>query len=145
MAEEMPYGSVTGVVAVTPRRRPLAAGGTMTSTTTCLFCRIAAGDEPADVLVRTDDVIAFADKFPRAPVHVLIAPVRHLDSIHELGTDDAGLLSACFSVARQVAEEAGVAQGYRVVTNVGEQGGQSVAHLHFHVVGGKQLGHVDGT
>jgi histidine triad (HIT) family protein len=110
----------------------------------CLFCRIVAGEEPAEFLIQRDDIVVFKDKFPRAPVHHLIVPVDHLDSAHDLDTGHRELVADCFAVARQVATETGIADGYRVVTNIGERGGQAIPHLHFHVLGGKQLGHVDG-
>lgn len=113
----------------------------------CLFCRIVADELPADVVARTDGVTAFRDIAPRAPVHVLVVPERHIGSAHALQDDgeDGKLLTRCFRLAREVAEVEDIADGYRVTTNVGERGGQAVAHLHFHVLGGKQLGHVDGS
>lgn len=110
----------------------------------CLFCRIAAGDEPADVVVDDDDLIVFHDKFPRAPVHLLVVPRTHLDSAHDLTPEHTELLARCFAAARTVAEQHDIADGYRVVTNIGRSGGQAIFHLHFHVLGGKQLGFVDG-
>jgi histidine triad (HIT) family protein len=109
----------------------------------CLFCRITAGDAPGEVVAEDDHVVAFRDKFPRAPVHVLVTTRRHIPSAHDLDHDDE-LLSASFAMARRVAEQEGIADGYRVVTNIGPGGGQVIPHLHFHVLGGKQLGHVDG-
>lgn len=111
----------------------------------CLFCAIIAGDEPAEFVVQEDEVVAFRDKFPRAPVHVLVAPRRHLESAHVVDTDDSDLLWRCFDLAQRVADDEGIADGYRIATNIGAEGGQAIAHLHFHVLGGKQLGHVDGT
>lgn len=111
----------------------------------CLFCGIVAGDEPADVVAEDDQLVAFRDKFPRAPVHVLVTPRRHIASAHELGEGDGELVAAAFGMARRVAEQEGIADGYRVVTNIGAQGGQVIHHLHYHVLGGKQLGHVDGS
>lgn len=107
----------------------------------CLFCRIAVGKEPSVRVAEGDEVIAIRDKFPRAPVHVLVLPVRHVPSIHEL--DDDGLLARLVGLARQVAVDEGVADGYRIATNVGQRGGQAFAHLHLHVIGGRQLGHID--
>lgn len=109
----------------------------------CLFCRIVAGDEPADVVGRDDGVIAFRDIFPRAPVHVLVVSERHIDSAHELTDDDTPLLNAAFRLARQIATEEGIENGYRIATNIGTGGGQAIAHLHLHVLGGRQLGHID--
>lgn len=117
----------------------------MTVDEACLFCRIVAGDEPAEFVTREDDVVVFHDKFPRAPVHLLVVPTEHLSSAHDLDGEHRDLLWECFRRAQQVAEEAGIADGYRIVTNVGARGGQVIHHLHFHVLGGKQLGHVDGA
>lgn len=110
----------------------------------CLFCRIVSGDEDAELVTAADDVVAFRDKFPRAPVHLLVVTRRHIGSAHELDPDDQ-LLAACFRTAQQVADSEGIADGYRIATNIGSRGGQAIPHLHFHVLGGKQLGHVDGA
>ncbi|MEX2505290.1 MAG: HIT domain-containing protein [Egicoccus sp.] len=109
----------------------------------CLFCSIVAGDIPGERVAESDAAIAIRDIAPRAPVHVLVVPREHVGSAHDLGEQDAGLLSDCFALAREVAESEGIVDGYRVTTNVGERGGQSVHHLHFHVLGGRQLGHID--
>jgi histidine triad (HIT) family protein len=111
----------------------------------CLFCRIVAGEIPSERVAEGEGVIAFRDITPLAPVHVLVVPERHVGSADEL-TDDAEdleLLARCFRLAREVARVEGTTEGYRITTNVGEKGGQSVHHLHFHVLGGRQLGHVD--
>lgn len=109
----------------------------------CIFCSIVAGDIPSDQVARADGIVAFRDLSPRAPVHVLVVPERHVASAHELSAGDDALLGACFALCREVAEVEGIAEGYRITTNVGERGGQSVPHLHFHVLGGRQLGHID--
>lgn len=109
----------------------------------CLFCKIIAGDVPSDEVLRDDGVVAFRDIAPRAPVHVLVTPERHIPSAHALTDDDAGLLAACFRLTRRVAEAEGIADGYRVTTNIGSRGGQAIAHLHLHVLGGRQLEHID--
>jgi histidine triad (HIT) family protein len=111
----------------------------------CLFCRIVAGEIPSERVAEGEGVIAFRDISPRAPVHVLVVPERHVGSADEL-TDDAedlALLARCYRLAREVAHGEGTADGYRITTNIGEKGGQSVHHLHFHVLGGRQLGHID--
>lgn len=110
----------------------------------CLFCRIVAGDEPAEFVDRDDDVVVFEDKFPRAPVHLLVVPTLHLDSAHALTGDHRDLVWSCIRQAQAAAAEAGIDEGYRIVTNIGRQGGQMIDHLHWHVLGGKQLGYVDG-
>jgi histidine triad (HIT) family protein len=111
----------------------------------CLFCRIAAGEIPSERVADTTGIVAIRDIAPRAPVHVLVIPERHVGSAHELTDDgaDRDLLARCYRLAQQVARLEGIEDGYRIATNVGERGGQSVHHLHFHVLGGRQLGHVD--
>jgi histidine triad (HIT) family protein len=111
--------------------------------TDCLFCQITSGAAPAEVVHQGEGIMAFRDKFPQAPVHVLVTPVRHVGSAHELTDDDADLLATCFRVARKVAAQEGIADGYRIATNVGTRGGQAISHLHFHVLGGRQLGRID--
>ena len=111
----------------------------------CLFCRIVAGEEPADFVYQDEDLVVFKDKFPRAPVHLLVVPRDHISSAHELNGKHRDLLWSCFRAAQQVASEAGIEDGYRIATNIGPKGGQAIPHLHFHVLGGKQLGHVDGA
>ncbi|MGI9649482.1 MAG: histidine triad nucleotide-binding protein [Acidimicrobiia bacterium] len=103
----------------------------------CLFCSIAAGTIPADVVLESDDVIAFNDINPAAPVHVLVIPKRHTDSAADLGPEDSGVLSALFEAAATVGR--GIEGGWRLVTNVGADAGQSVFHLHFHVLGGRTM------
>lgn len=104
----------------------------------CLFCSIAAGEIPADIVIETDEVVAFNDINPAAPTHVLVIPRRHIVSAEELESGDAGLLMALFDVAARVGR--GIEGGWRLVTNVGPDAGQSVFHLHFHVLGGRSLG-----
>lgn len=109
----------------------------------CLFCSIVTGDAPSTKVAETDGVLAIRDIYPRAPVHVLVIPHEHLDSAHTLTDQHGDLLSRCFALARQVAESEGIADGYRIATNIGTKGGQAITHLHFHVLGGRQLGHID--
>ena len=104
----------------------------------CLFCRIAAGEIPADIVHREDDVVVFRDINPRAPTHLLAISRRHLPSAAELTAGDGELLAALFGALRQVAAEAGV-DSYRIVTNVGADAGQSVFHLHFHLLAGRTM------
>jgi histidine triad (HIT) family protein len=107
----------------------------------CLFCRIVAGEIPAKIVKRTDDAVAFRDIDPRAPAHVLVIPTRHLPAVRDArGSDDDALLGRLLRVAAEVATEQGLdAGGYRIVTNTGKDAGQSVDHLHFHVLGGRKL------
>jgi histidine triad (HIT) family protein len=105
----------------------------------CLFCRIVAGEIPSDRVYEDDDVVAFRDIAPRAPTHVLVVPRRHVADAHGLTEEDGPLLSALFGAVRRVADDAGLARGYRVVTNVGPESGQTVFHLHVHVLGGRPM------
>jgi histidine triad (HIT) family protein len=104
----------------------------------CLFCKIAAGEIPSERVYEDDEIIVFRDINPRAPTHVLAIPRRHIASAANLTDADGGLLAAIFGSLRHVAEEAGL-HGYRIVTNVGAESGQSVFHLHFHLLGGRQM------
>lgn len=114
-------------------------------TDSCLFCGIVAGEEPAEVVGETDEIVAFRDQNPRAPVHVLVTPREHIASAHELGEEHKDLVMNCILIAQRIVEQEGIADGYRIATNIGSRGGQGIFHLHFHVLGGKQLGSVDGA
>lgn len=106
----------------------------------CLFCRIAAGEVSADKSYEDDLVLAFRDINPKAPTHLLLIPRRHVDSAADLAETDAEMLGRLFAVAAQLAREAGVAErGFRLVTNSGAAAGQSVGHLHFHLLGGRSM------
>ena len=107
----------------------------------CIFCRIVDGEIPADVVHETENVIAFRDVDPKAPVHVLVIPREHVPSLGEASDGHRTLLGEVMMVARDVARSEGIAEeGFRAVTNTGEDGGQSVDHLHVHVLGGRALG-----
>lgn len=106
----------------------------------CLFCKIASGQIPSDIVYQDEDVVAFKDINPQAPVHILLISRRHIPSIAELTPEDGPLLGIMFSVAAKLAHKLGVDEGgYRVVTNVGPDAGQSVLHLHFHLLGGRKF------
>jgi histidine triad (HIT) family protein len=105
----------------------------------CLFCKIASGEIPTEWVYDDDAVIVFRDINPRAPTHVLAIPRRHIADAHSLIDDDAPLLGALFSAMRTVADKEGLDRGYRIVTNVGPESGQSVFHLHFHLLGGRAM------
>lgn len=106
----------------------------------CLFCKIVAGDIPSEKVLETDDVLAFRDIRPQAPVHVLVIPKKHIPSAQEVEPSDALLLGHVQLAAKEVASQLGVdKEGYRIVTNIGFHGQQTVRHLHYHVVGGRQL------
>ncbi len=105
----------------------------------CMFCRIGEGNASARIVHRDDDVTAFHDRNPQAPTHVLIIPNRHIESVNELQENDTELVGKLFLVAQEVAEEEGLADGYRLVVNTGSRAGQSVFHLHMHLLGGRAL------
>lgn len=107
--------------------------------TDCIFCKIANGDIPTDMVYENDLVAAFKDTAPQAPVHILIVPKAHVKDLNALDAKDSALLTALIEACQQVAQDQGVAEGYRLVTNIGEDGGQSVPHLHFHLLGGRAL------
>lgn len=107
----------------------------------CLFCRIAAGTIPSERVAESEHVLAFRDIQPQAPTHVLLIPKVHAaDSAALLGPAHAALLAEMFALAAKVAADEGLSGGWRLVTNVGEDGGQSVAHLHLHLLGGRAMG-----
>jgi len=103
----------------------------------CLFCKIASGEIPSTAVYQDDRVYAFADINPKAPVHVLIAPRQHIGSLAEAGKDQRALLGHLLWTAAEIARKKGLKKGYRVVVNTGEDGGQTVDHLHLHLMGGR--------
>ena len=105
----------------------------------CLFCKIIAGVIPSKKVYEDENVYAFYDIAPQAPVHILVIPKTHIASADEVTADTASLVAAVFTAIPKIAAAAGLENGYRVITNVGEDGCQSVKHLHFHVLGGKKL------
>jgi histidine triad (HIT) family protein len=105
---------------------------------TCIFCKIANGDIPTDLLLSNDKVVAFRDIRPAAPTHILVVPKAHVASLWEL--DDHDLAGALLSAAAEIARSQGLSDGFRVVINTGHDGGQEVPHLHLHIVGGHRLG-----
>jgi histidine triad (HIT) family protein len=108
----------------------------------CLFCRIVARQSPADIEYEDDRVLAFKDIYPKAPVHVLIVPKRHIDGIQTMRPDDVEDIGRCLLAARKIAEGVGYGdRGYRVTVNCGSEGGQQVYHVHFHLVAGRRGAH----
>ena len=106
----------------------------------CLFCKIVAGDIPSAKVYEDDKVYAFRDIEPQAPVHILIIPKEHIASANELTEENVSIVGHIFAVAAKIAKEEGIAEGgYRIVNNCGEDGGQTVKHLHFHMLGGRSL------
>jgi histidine triad (HIT) family protein len=109
----------------------------------CIFCKIVAGEIPARKVFEDDQVVAFHDINPQAPVHVLVIPKKHLASVNDVRAEDTPMLGHLFAAVQQVAREMGIAEsGYRLVANTGKDSGQVVHHLHFHVMGGRPLGHL---
>lgn len=107
----------------------------------CLFCKIAAGQIPSKIVYQDEDVVAFEDINPQAPHHVLVIPRRHIGSIPDLTLEDGPLLARIFMTVAKLAHDMGIDEsGYRLVANVGPDAGQSVFHLHFHLLGGRRLG-----
>ncbi|MBQ8391422.1 MAG: histidine triad nucleotide-binding protein [Clostridia bacterium] len=106
----------------------------------CLFCKIINGDIPSTKVYEDELVYAFRDIEPQAPTHILIIPKEHIASANELTEENASVVGHVFAVAAKIAKEEGIAEGgYRIVNNCGEDGGQTVKHLHFHMLGGRSL------
>ena len=105
----------------------------------CIFCKIAAGEIPSTKVYEDDQILAFRDIAPMAPAHILVIPKAHIGSVAEITADNAALVAHIFTVIPQIAREEGLDSGYRVVSNCGPDAGQTVHHLHFHILGGKQL------
>ena len=105
----------------------------------CIFCRIARGDIPSQKVYEDDEILAFKDIRPLAPVHVLVIPKRHIASLAELEAADAGLLGRIMVAAPKIAAEQGAADGFRTIINTGRDGGQEVYHLHLHLIGGRAM------
>jgi len=105
----------------------------------CLFCKIIAGEIPSSKVYEDDSVYAFRDINPQAPVHVLVVPKAHIASADDVSHENSANVAAVFEAIPKVAALCGLKNGYRVITNVGEDGCQSVKHIHFHVLGGEKL------
>lgn len=105
----------------------------------CIFCSIIKGDIPSKKVYEDDLCYAFLDIAPMAPVHCLIIPKEHIPSADAVNAENAHYVSAIFTAIPKIAAELGLANGYRVITNIGEDGAQTVKHLHFHILGGKKL------
>ncbi len=106
----------------------------------CIFCKVGKGETPADVIDHDDRVLVMRDINPQAPVHLLVLPFEHVPSVADIGEDNAGLLQRMVLMANRAAKQAGVADsGYRLAINCGEEGGQTIGHLHLHLLGGRQL------
>ena len=106
----------------------------------CLFCRIISGEIPSQSVYEDEYVLAFRDITPRAPVHILVVPKEHIASAADITHDNSLHAAKCLEVIAKLAKSEGLISGFRAITNAGEDGGQTVAHLHFHLLGGKPLG-----
>ena len=102
----------------------------------CLFCKIIAGDIPSSKVYEDESVFAFRDIAPQAPVHVLVVPKEHIPSADALDESNSACVARCFEAVAKIAKAEGLSNGYRVINNCGEDGGQTVMHLHFHILGG---------
>ncbi len=105
----------------------------------CIFCKIAKGEIPSRKVWEDEDVLAFYDLNPQAPVHILVIPKHHIASLDEVNEENGLYVRRVMEAIPKVAKAAGMTNGYRVITNIGEDGCQSVKHLHFHLLGGKKL------
>jgi len=105
----------------------------------CLFCKIIAGEIPSARVYEDEYVYAFRDINPQAPVHVLVAPKKHIASALEIDGENSVFFAKCFEAIKKIALEEGLESGFRVVNNCGSDGGQSIMHLHFHLIGGRKL------
>ena len=106
----------------------------------CIFCKIIAGEIPSQKVYDDENVYAFRDISPQAPVHILIVPKEHIISAAELTAENSHLTAKCYEVIAKLAKNEGLDNGFRVITNTGADGGQTVPHLHFHLLGGMALG-----
>ncbi|AJS57696.1 histidine triad nucleotide-binding protein [Paenibacillus sp. IHBB 10380] len=112
----------------------------------CLFCKIVEGSIPSKKVFENENILVFHDIVPAAPVHVLIIPKKHIDSMNEVGKEDLSLIAEMHQVAQQVAKDLGVNEsGYRLINNCGPDSGQAVQHLHYHLLGGAQIGALTGN
>ena len=105
----------------------------------CLFCKIVAGEIPSTKVYEDETVLAFRDIAPQAPSHILVIPKAHIASVAEVTAENSSVVAHIFEVIAKIAEAEGLTDGYRVVSNCGDHAGQTVHHLHFHILGGKQL------
>jgi len=106
----------------------------------CIFCEIITGKLPGDIVFQNETVTAFRDRYPRAPIHILIVPNKHLESINSVTAADKELMSDLILIARKLATDLGISEtGYRLVVNTGPDSGQSVQHLHIHLLGGNKM------
>lgn len=114
-------------------------------TTSCMFCKIANEESKAETLYRDEEVTAFRDIHPVAPTHILIVPNRHIESVNEMNPEDQSLVGHMIFIAKQLAAQEGIyKEGYRLIMNTGPHGGQTVFHMHLHLIGGQRMKHPMG-
>ena len=107
----------------------------------CLFCKIAKKEIPADIVYEDEEILAFKDIQPAAPIHILVVPKKHIECVNDIKTEDEALIGKIFTKIKEIAKIQGIDKtGYRVITNCGKDAGQEVMHLHFHLLAGKKLG-----
>lgn len=107
----------------------------------CLFCKIIKGEIPSTKVYEDEEILAFRDINPVAPVHVLVIPKKHISNLTELTSEDEAVVGKIYTTLNKIAKQEGILEkGFRVIVNCGEDGGQEVQHLHFHLIGGKKLG-----
>ncbi len=106
----------------------------------CIFCKIARGEIPSKKVYEDENYLAFHDIDPQAPVHIIIIPKKHIESLNEVSEDEKGMLGDLIILAKRLAKDLGLEKGYRIVINTGPEGGQAVLHLHLHLLGGREMG-----
>lgn len=107
----------------------------------CIFCKIIKREIPSSIVYEDNEIIAFRDVNPQAPIHILVIPKKHISSLVDLKEEDEKVVGKIYTVINKIAEQEGIdKKGFRVIVNCGEDGGQEVKHLHFHILGGKKLG-----
>ena len=106
----------------------------------CIFCKIIAGEIPSQCVYEDDNVFAFRDIAPQTPVHILVVPKEHIASAAGITPQNSHLVAKCFEAIAKIAQAEGLGSGFRIISNTGSDGGQTVFHLHFHILGGKPLG-----
>lgn len=105
----------------------------------CIFCKIVKGEIPSNKAYEDENILAFHDIAPQAPVHVIVIPKKHIQSANEITAENSEVIAKIFEVIPKIAADCGLTNGYRIITNIGDDGCQSVKHIHFHILGGKKL------
>ena len=105
----------------------------------CIFCKIISGDIPSNKVYEDDQILAFHDIAPQAPVHIIVIPKQHIQSANDINAFNSPIVAKIFEAIPKIADNANLENGYRIITNIGEDGCQSVKHMHFHILGGKKL------